>query len=207
MQKYIEQLLADFVYATENVSLPFPEKQLELHDWIPDEEEDKTAHLRNLEEWTGIRKEMLPPVEMLNDEQLHQLLEALKKMLDVYNWAFVLQTSVPERIQYAAIRSNFNQQAKVKRWHMGFFDLCPPGTKHGKCPLGEYCQCALYAELFAGFIDEDLSPENERARELEIEITHLKRKYEDDWMKYYPCHLDKNYDDKNGNPYNYGFEE
>ena len=115
MQKYIEQLLADFVYATENVSLPFPEKQLELHDWIPDEEEDKTAHLRNLEEWTGIRREMLPPGEMLNDEQLNCLLNALKKMLDAHNWSVVLQTQVPEPIQYATIRDNFNQQAKVKR--------------------------------------------------------------------------------------------
>jgi len=24
-------------------------------------------------------------------------------------------------------------------------------------------------------------------------------------MKYYPYHLDPNYDDENGNPYNYGF--
>ena len=26
-------------------------------------------------------------------------------------------------------------------------------------------------------------------------------------MKYYPFHLDANYDDENGNPYNYGFED
>jgi hypothetical protein len=39
---------------------------------------------------------------------------------------------------------------------------------------------------------------------LEIEIRHIKRKYDDDWMKYYPYHLDPNYDDENGNPYNYG---
>ena len=205
MKKYIEQLLADIVYATENVSLPFVEKQLELHDWIADEEEDKTAPVRNLEEWTGISKEMLPPGEMLNNEQVNRLLEALKKMLDAYNWSFVLQTSVPEHIQYSAIRDNFNQPAKIKRWHMGFFAHCRPGTEHGKCALGEYCQCAFYAELFSGFIDEDLSPEEERARELEIEIKHLKRKYGDEWMKYYPYHLDANYDDKNGNPCDYGF--
>ena len=47
---------------------------------------------------------------------------------------------------------------------------------------------------------------------LDIEIKHIKRKYEDDpmaigWMKYYPYHLDPSYDDENGNPYNYGVEE
>ena len=207
MQTYIDQLLADIVYSTENVSLPFVEKQLELHDWISDEEEDKIAPVRNMEEWTGINKETLPPQEMLSDEQVHQLFKALNKMLDAYNCSFVMQTSVPERIQYAAIRDNFNQPVKIKRWHMGFFAHCRPGTEHGKCALGEYCQCAFYAELFSGFIDEDLSPEEERARELEIEIKHLQRKFGDEWMKYYPYHLDANYDDEKGNPYNYGFED
>lgn len=206
MQQYIEQFLADIAYATENVSLSFVEKELQLHDWISDEDEEKTAPIRNLEEWTGIRQEMLPPGEMLNDEQLNRLLNALKKMLDAHNWSVVLQTQVPEPIQYATIRDNFNQQAKVKRWHMGFFELCRPGTTDGKCSLGEHCQCAFYAELFSGFIDEELNPEEERARHLEMEIKHIKRKYGDDWMKYYPYHLDANYDDENGNPYNYGFD-
>jgi hypothetical protein len=214
MKKYIVQLLSDIVYATENISLPFIETELQLHDpiaigWLSEEEEEETAPVRNLEEWTGISKEMLPPVEMLNDEQVSTTVAALKKMLDTCNWSFVLQTKVPERIQYASIRDNFNQQAKIKRWHMGFFELCRPGTAHGKCALGEYCQCAFYTELFSGFTDKEQSPEEERAMHLEIEIKHLQRKYGDDpgWMKYYPYHLDANYDDENGNPYNYGFED
>lgn len=207
MQKYITQLLGDMAHATENVSLPFVEKELQLHDWISDEEEDKIVPVRNLEEWTGISKEMLPAEEMLNDEQVNFLLNTLKKMLDAYNWSFVLQTQVPERIQYAAIRDNFNQPAKLKRWYMGFFSLCRPGTEHGKCALGDYCQCAFYAELFSGFTHEELSPEEERAMHLETEIKHLKGKYGEEWMKYYPYHLDTNYDDGNGNPYNYGFED
>jgi hypothetical protein len=204
MENYIAQLLEDISFATNNVSLPFIEKDLELHDWISNEEENKTAPVRNLEEWTGISKEMLPPVERLNDDQVHALNVSLKKMLEAYNWHFVLQIEVPERIQYAAILDNFKQEAKIKRWHMGFFAVCSPGTTHKKCALGEYCECAIYAKLFAGFSNEERSPEEERASELEIEIKHLKRKYDDEWMKYYPYHLDKNFDDENGNPYNYG---
>jgi len=30
------------------------EKELRLHDWIPDEEDDKIVPVCNLEEWTGI---------------------------------------------------------------------------------------------------------------------------------------------------------
>ncbi len=56
-------------------------------------------------------------------------------------------------------------------------------------------------------IDEDLTPEEERERMLEIEVQHLKRKHGDDWMKYFPYHLDKNYDDGYGNSYDYGFDQ
>ena len=205
MQNYIDQLISDIAYAAENVSWPFAEKELHLHDWMPDQEENRFAPVRDLEEWTGIKKEMLPPQQMLNDEQVGELLKALNKMLDAYNWCFVMQIHVPERIQYECIRDYFDQPAKVKRWHMGFFEHCRPGTEHKKCALGEYCHCAFFKELFKDMVDEDLSPEEERARELEFEIRHIQKKYGDDWMKYYPYHLDKNYDDENGNPYDYGF--
>jgi hypothetical protein len=200
MEKYIAQLLADIAYATENISWPFVEREVDIHDWISPEEEARTAPVRELEEWTGIRKEELPPQEMLSDDQVLRLLNALKKLLDACNWSFVLQTAVPERIQYAAIRDNFNQQAKIKRWHCGFFELCRPGTEHGQCALGEYCQCAFYAELFAGFVDDELSPEEEQAIDLEMEIKHLKQKYGDDWKKYHPFYLDPDNSDESANP-------
>lgn len=205
MQSYIQQLLEDIDYASENVSWPYAEKHVNLWDWVSPEEEDQTAPVRELEEWTGIKKEMLPPQEMLNDAQVSLLLKALIKMLDAYNWNFVLQIPVPERIQYACIRDYFDQPARVKKWHMGFFEHCRPGTWHKKCALGEYCHCAVFAEMFNDMIDKDLTPEEERERMLEIELKHIQRKYGDDYIKYYPYHLDKNYDDENGNPYDYGF--
>ena len=156
MEKYTEQLLADIAYATENVSVPFANRELELHNWMPEEEEEKTAPIRNLEEWTGINMVQLPPHEMLSDAQVMDVLNALKKMLDAYNWCFVLQIVVPERIQYTAMRENFNQEAKIKQWHMGFFELCRQGTEHKKCALGEYCHCAFFAELFSGFTDDEI---------------------------------------------------
>lgn len=90
---------------------------------------------------------------------------------------------------------------------MGFFELCMKGDEHGKCPLGEHCQCTFYKELFSNFTDEELTPEEERARALEIEVNHLKRKHGDEWLKNYPYHLDSKYDNENGEPFNYGVEE
>jgi len=205
MERYVEQLLNDIAYATENVDRPYRERRSDVWAWISDDEEERTAPRRPLEEWTGIRKAELPPVDRLDDDQVHRLLEALKRMLDAHNWSFVMQIEVPERIQYATIRENFDQEAIVKQWNMGFFALCRPGTPHGECALGEYCHCKFFEEFFSGFVDEDLSPEEERARALEIEVEHIKRRYGDEWMKYYPYHLDPEYDDEDGNPYDYGF--
>lgn len=200
MEKYIKQLLGDIAYAMENVNWPFVEKEANLHDWLPNDEENSTAPVRNLEKWTGICTDQLPPPEMLSDMQVSQLLDALKKMLDAYNWCFVLQIEVPERIQYATIRDNFNQPAKILRWHYGFFEICKPGTEHEKCTLGAYCQCAFFSDLFSGFTEDDESTqEEERARALEIEIMQLKRRHGSEWKKYYPYHLDANYDYENEN--------
>ena len=114
-----------------------------------------------LNEWSGIDKTMLPPETMLTDAQGKRLLEALKKLLDAYNCSFVLQTEVPERLQYESIRQNFNQRVKVKRWHTGFFAICEEGTERGKCALGEeHCQCLFYDELLTGFADDEGPIEN-----------------------------------------------
>ncbi|MFZ1370385.1 MAG: hypothetical protein WAR78_08380 [Ferruginibacter sp.] len=207
MQKYIDQLLEDIAYATQNISLPFTGSESSLSDWVTAEDEEKLAPTRNLETWTGITTYMLPPEKMLEDAQVIQLLDALIKLLDTCNCHFVMQITVPERIQYAALRDHFNQEVKLKRRHMGFFELCRPGTPYKTCALGEYCHCAFFEEFFAGYIDEERSPGEERAAELEMEIIHIKKKYGDDWMRYYPYHLDKDHDDENGNPYNYGIPD
>lgn len=207
MKKYTQQLLSDIEAATKNVSLPFIEKELSLHDWISVEAEEANAPTRNLCEWTGIAPEMLPPSAMLTEKEIQALLEALRQMLSAYNCHFVLQTEVPEGFQYETIRQNINQDVKVKQWHMGFFEMCKSGTQSKTCSLGEYCQCAFYEELFSEQIDDQLTPEEERARALEIEVQHIKRKYEGDWMKYYPYHLDKNFDDESGKPHDYGFND
>jgi hypothetical protein len=206
MQHYVVQLIEDIREATLNLTLPYSDQSVDWHDWISSEGEDAFAPERILSEWTGITPEMLPPVNRLDAAAVHAILEALKQLLEACNCHFVLQLAVPEAIQYKTIRLNFDQSVKLRQWHMGFFDLCKPGTEHGACALGEYCHCAFFAELFSGMKDEVLSPEEERARAREIEINHIQRKYGDDWMKYYPYHLDKNFDDEEGNPYKYGME-
>ena len=207
MERYFEQLLEDIRESIEEFKLTDEGKTYELWEFLSEEEEEMTAPIRNVQDWTGISQEILPPSELLTKEQLHLLLKELMKLLDACNCHFVLQFDVPEDLQYETIRNNFDQEVKIKTFHMSFFEFCKPGIPHKSCSLKDYCHCSFFKELFADMIDEDLSPEEERARYLEIEIRHLKRKYEDDWMRYYPYHLDPEYDDEYGNPYDYGFGE
>jgi hypothetical protein len=204
---YIMQLLEDIRLSIDNASFPFAENPVSLYDFLTPEEEEATAPIRNLSEWTGITPEMLPPSEMLEDHEINVLVTELTRMLEAYNCNFVLQTEVPVRLQYETIRQNICQEVKVKQWNMGFFEMCKPGTEHKTCALRDYCQCAFYKEIFKDMIHEELTNEEERKRQLDIEVNHIKRKYGDDWLKYYPYHLDENYDDENGNPHNYGFDD
>jgi hypothetical protein len=206
MKHYLSQLIHDIEQATKHLAWPFVKsEELSIHDWMSPSEEDATAPTRNLAQWTGITPDMLPPASMLSDDEVCRIVNVLKQLLAACNCHVVFQTEVPQQFQYESIRQNLDQDVKLRQWHDGFFAFCKPGTPSKTCALGEYCQCSFYEEVFSGFIDEQLSPEEERERALEIEIRYLKRKYEDDWIKYYPYHLDKNYDDENGNPHDYGF--
>ena len=208
MEAYINHLLEEISTSIENVPRPVrPPGGVSIEVVFAEEEEDRRVPLRPLEELTGISKDQLPPAERLSDDQIATLLPALRELLDTYNWCFVLQTKVPERVQYATIRENFDQPAKYLRWETGFFEFCSPGTEHGRCVMGEYCQCAFYTSIFARDEDEeDLSAEEQRKRDLELEIYLIRKRYGDDWIRYYPYHLDPDYDDEDGNPYNYGFD-
>jgi hypothetical protein len=208
MQQYIDQLLEDIARATANIAWPYPKKSgASLGDWKSLEEENVTAPVRNLPQWTGIFPHMLPPASQLDEVQLQALLKGLINLLSACNCHLVFQTNVPEAIQYEVIRENFDQTVRVMEWNDGFFEVCKSGRVTTSCLMGSHCQCAFYDDLFKDFVEEDLSPEHERARALEIEILHIRKKYGDDWMKYYPYHLDKDYDDEDGNPCDYGFED
>lgn len=206
MDEYIEFLVMEIDSARARACFPSTGESTDWIDWISDEEEDRIAPVRSLEGWTGISACQLPEAELLNYNQLHKLLEALKEMLNAYNCWFVLQTNVPEHIQYKALKDNFDQPVKVKRRHMGFFKFCRPGIEHRKCALGEHCQCEFYELLLSGFEEDNRTPEEQRRAELDIEVRHIKRKYGADWKKYYPYYLDPDFDD-DGNPCHHDVSE
>lgn len=151
INRYLQQLHEDIEAATQRLNGEYAHLHQHFRQWISEEEEEATAPVWELEQYTGISQDALPPDTMLADAALHQLLEALKALLDACNWAAVLQMPVPERIEYAAIRAAWRQTLKVKKCHPGFFAWCAPGTRPESCALGTYCQCAWYEALQARF--------------------------------------------------------
>lgn len=177
------------------------------YDWSDiksEEEELRTAKKQSIAAWTGISKDALPPHEMLSDEELENLYEALSDMLDEYNMSIVFVFTLPVRIRYQVLRKYYDQERAMLQWNTDFFDVCPTEQTYDQCLLGEGCHCRFFDELRAGWIENELTPEEDRELELEMEIKHLQRKYGDEWIKYYPYHLDMDYDDEFGNPYDYG---
>jgi hypothetical protein len=53
MQRYLEQIFDDIANAIDHVKKA-PSEGYDLCDWISEEEEERTAPIRNLQEWTGI---------------------------------------------------------------------------------------------------------------------------------------------------------
>jgi hypothetical protein len=137
MKQYVYQLIVDIHQATGNFAWPYLKKtEVSPFDWKSIEEERITAPVRNIPAWTGIHPEMLPPSEMLNDEQVKAILKSLVGLLAACNCHVVFQTEVPERFQYETIRQNFDQDVRVYEWNDGFFEFCKTGTPSKTCALG-----------------------------------------------------------------------
>ena len=193
IDRYVVQLVEDLQSAIDMLTDPEPSETISFEDIVSDEEEERSAPRRQLEEFTGISKDQLPPQGKLTDYHIELLLGPLIELLNQCNWFFILQTTVPSRVQYHTIRENFSQEIILKRFNMGFFKLCEDGTKHTKCALGEYCQCKFYDDFFSGPEPIEIA-EDESIQQ--IEIQHLKRKYGDRWFKYYLYYFDREEEDE-----------
>ncbi len=66
MKKYLDQLLNDIEAAIAKLPAP-PEGGYELWEWVSEEEENRNAPIRNLQEWTSIYVDMLPSESLLNE--------------------------------------------------------------------------------------------------------------------------------------------
>ena len=192
MERYVQQLLADIGWARENVPEPWwyfvSSEEEEEEGPSPWSEDVEGAPRKSLEEWTGLRREQLPPPHRLTPQQLERLLHALKEMLSAYNCHVVFQRAdVPHTVQYDIIRRRFDQEVPQLRANEYFFEFCDP-KEDADCPLGEYCECRFLDHAFAHFEEWDGEEEEEPYGDSDFRDHYLRRKYGRDWENYLPLH-------------------
>ena len=176
MEEYVRQLLSDIATATENSRFYFPKRKFSYREWVSEEEEEKTAIEKQFDELTGIRKILLPPEDLLTDEQVDQLISALLKLIDAYHYENLFIYCIPERMRYTAIRENFDQTVKIRNYYRGTFEFCEKGTQPYKCVLGQYCLCTHWGGLGYNTSVHFVTPEELPKRyEPRPEITKIKK--------------------------------
>lgn len=193
MERYFRQLVEDMRHAKANVPEPwwtFVDQDEYLLPWA---EDPKTAPRKSLEEWTGLKKVQLPPVNYLSKRQLHILLTELKDMLGEYNCHVVFQVSVPEDLQYEVIRKRFDQQSPLLLSNMHFFEFCDNPQNRGNCLLGEYCHCRFFESLLADYEEDGIDFETGHNVSFEEENDHLDA-FEAD-VPFFEDFQDEGYDD------------
>ena len=190
MERYVQQLLSDLRLAQEQI----PEPWWHFVDEFDDEDDDSAPwmegrqHLprQSLEALLNIKQYQLPPVNRLNDSQIHRLLEALKELLSAYNCHVVFQqTHIPERVQYHIIQNRFQQEVPHHHNQDHFFTFCDPGQDRKDCQLGEFCECNFMDQMVSRRDSSDMMEETEEFEELDPHDSYLRRKYGRDWEHYH----------------------
>lgn len=201
MKKYLQQLHADIEFAIRQAP-PMPE-----NGWMPrfGEEEDESGFSFNrpvkLSDLFQINPVAFPPENLLSDEQVKNLLNALNRLWKSWKLFWEMPLYLPERKKYTAmVREMKGEPVKWDPENGGEVTICR-FEESSYCPFtpdDSYCFCryidesvrhdiAIWEEhVRSKGIDpgRKLSAEEEATHERELMIRELQQMYGDDWEKY-----------------------
>ena len=148
MNKYIKQLIADS-YAAQNheeFELKAESKTLDIHNdvniFISLEEE---AFNEAFGKVCGLKSEQFPPANLLTDEQMEGICEAIDRLLFSWNLYTDLPDELPVTLAYKLLVGIFDQKnIIVSRGHTDI-EFCNITA----CPFGEFCECKKIDEAMA----------------------------------------------------------
>ncbi|MCB0567450.1 MAG: hypothetical protein KDD01_24040 [Phaeodactylibacter sp.] len=153
MKKYLNYLLTDIAAAAANVPVFTFEDSDEGPSFIPLDEEEKMARREILGEWIGLRQELFPPSNRLNDEQMAHLLDAMSQCLDVYNFIPHFPAGLPVGKRYDVLVAQLGKEVPILMHNAWQIDFCEYEPR--SCPFGDaFCQCKVY-EQWLTHLDED----------------------------------------------------
>jgi len=144
MHRYIEQLISDIRQATWKIRPPH-----EIWDGVDPDDEVENEDLSYVEETiygqkekisaiTGIRKELLPPPDLLNIEQAELIATELEKMLNVFNFFPDFPEDFPAHLRYPFLINIWENEYVPLSFGELHIELCSYDAN--ECPFPGYCK-------------------------------------------------------------------
>lgn len=146
MQQYLHYLLSDIQAAHKaemDVELTFPktfeEEMEEVERYISGEGEQPLSY------FTKLNKEVFPPAERLNQNEIKIVLDAFVTMLETWNAFIDFPKKMPLSDRYKFLRNNVLEVnfTPIKSGHI-YFDFCSGYAPD--CKWESYCNCIEYWE-------------------------------------------------------------
>jgi hypothetical protein len=203
MDRYIHYLLDDL----EKAALQAPE--LSEYGWTsglpdndPDEQEFESASPVKLCQLFGLPAEAFPPQQLLDDRHIERLIEAIERLWNAWHLTWKMPLRLPARKQYSVMVGKMSDELIC--WHPdagGVVEICHH-EEGGPCPFDpnrSECYCQYIEDIARREVQaweehvrsqgldpyRELTPEEEKEIEDSERRYRLKKRYGDDWKRYY----------------------
>ena len=142
MKRYVEQLIDD-IYAAQNqeeFELKTESKTFDFHNEVdpffsPGEESFKEVFGKVC----GIKTSQFPPVNLLTDEQMESICEAIERLLFSWNLQTDLPDELPVEKAYQLLIGIFDQKNTIVTSGHTDIEFC--NSTPNTCAFGEFCEC------------------------------------------------------------------
>jgi len=145
MHPYTPHLLADLEKAKENkpdkpnLRVLYPDHPAMDYEGLEYIAEWELGPMKPLKDWLGIEKEIFPPAEQLEDEDLEKVIDSFLELLQHFNHDVILPDQMPFSQIYTLLVDYLDEETQNISEGSMVMDFCS-GTPEG-CQLGEFCSC------------------------------------------------------------------
>jgi hypothetical protein len=148
MNRYLEQLLEDLVNAeASQIALRNHLDILGESEAFEDDEDDFFEYSPTipLSQIIGFEKDVFPPEEKLNDEQIELVYNHLMRLLDNHNFFLDFPDKVSARLKYSLLLNAFDEEIVYSNAFVTNLEFCD--YDYDNCPFGiELCQCKMFED-------------------------------------------------------------
>jgi len=165
MHPYIPHLLEDLEKAKENkpdkpnLRVLYPDHPAMDYEGLEYIAEWEMGPTKLLKVWLGIEKEIFPPAEQLEEEDLYKVVDSFLELLQHFNHDVILPNEMPVSQVYSLLVEYLDEETPNISEGSLVMSFCSSTPQD--CKLGEYCSCKDY-------IDDDFIDAQKEDKELPL---------------------------------------